>query len=40
MQEGCIKDGHGDLHSGNINLPTTGALIIFDCIEFNERFRF
>jgi uncharacterized protein len=36
---GHIVDGHGDLHSGNINLPEAGRPIIFDCIEFNERFR-
>ncbi len=40
VREGRIRDGHGDLHSGNINLPSSGAPIIFDCIEFNERFRF
>jgi uncharacterized protein len=40
VREGRIKDGHGDLHSGNIVLPTSGPPIIFDCIEFNERFRY
>lgn len=39
VAQGRIVDGHGDLHSGNINLPATDRPIIFDCIEFNERFR-
>ncbi len=40
VAEGRIRDGHGDLHSGNINLPAGGRPLIFDCIEFNERFRY
>ncbi|MCF8116563.1 MAG: AAA family ATPase [Desulfarculaceae bacterium] len=36
---GHIVDGHGDLHSGNINLPAGAEPVVFDCIEFNERFR-
>lgn len=40
VREGFIVDGHGDLHSGNINLPAAGAPIVFDCIEFNQRFRY
>jgi aminoglycoside phosphotransferase family enzyme/predicted kinase len=35
-----VRDCHGDLHSGNINLPESGRPLIFDCIEFNERFRY
>jgi aminoglycoside phosphotransferase family enzyme/predicted kinase len=35
---GCIHDCHGDLHSGNIVL--TDTVLIFDCIEFNKRFRY
>ncbi|MBI4799869.1 MAG: AAA family ATPase [Desulfarculus sp.] len=38
--EGRVRDGHGDLHSGNIVLPSAGEPIVFDCIEFNERFRY
>lgn len=39
MNEGKIFDCHGDLHSGNI--AVIGDIIhIFDCIEFNDRFRF
>ncbi len=36
--EGRVKDGHGDLHSGNIFI--SDKIYIFDAIEFNERFRF
>lgn len=35
---GFIRECDGDLHSGNICL--TDRICIFDCIEFNERFRF
>jgi uncharacterized protein len=35
---GCIRDCHGDLHSGNICLAEKTH--IFDCIEFNDRFRY
>jgi hypothetical protein len=37
VEEGFIRDGHGDLHAGNIFL--IDAPVIFDCIEFNDRFR-
>jgi hypothetical protein len=33
-----IREGHGDLHSEHICL--TDPPVIFDCIEFNERFRY
>ena len=36
---GRVREGHGDLHSANINLPPDGPPIVFDCIEFNQRFR-
>jgi len=39
MKEGRIKDCHGDLHSGNI-VVADEKIHIFDCIEFNKRFRF
>jgi uncharacterized protein len=35
---GFIRECDGDLHLGNICL--TDQVCIFDCIEFNERFRF
>ena len=33
-----IRDCHGDLYSANICLGE--PIQIFDCIEFNERFRY
>jgi uncharacterized protein len=36
--EGRIRDCHGDLHSGNICLDKD--IEIYDCIEFNHRFRY
>ncbi len=33
-----IRDCHGDMHSANICL--SDPVYIFDCIEFNERFRY
>jgi len=38
QEEGWIRDGHGDLHSGNICLGE--RVWIFDCIEFNRRLRY
>ncbi len=38
ISEGRIRESHGDLHLGNIFFES-GQPIIFDCIEFNERFR-
>jgi hypothetical protein len=39
VEEGKIHDCHGDLHSGNIVI-SDGNIYIFDCIEFNKRFRY
>ncbi len=36
---GFIKDGHGDLYSANICFDDLKEVYVFDCIEFNERFR-
>jgi len=38
IQGGKIRDCHGDLHMEHICL--TNPIIIFDCIEFNDRFRY
>ena len=38
IEEGRIRDGHGDIRAESICV--TDGLCIFDCIEFNERFRF
>jgi len=35
---GCIREGHGDLHLANMVL-IDGQVIPFDCIEFNDDFR-
>ncbi len=37
--QGLVKDCHGDLHSQHICL-WEGRVYIYDCIEFNERFRY
>lgn len=39
VRENRIRDCHGDLHAEHIHL-TPRALHIFDCIEFNDRFRY
>ena len=39
IEQGCIKDCHGDLHLQHICIENDD-IFIFDCIEFNERFRF
>lgn len=36
---GYIREGHGDLYSANICFDDLKKVYIFDCIEFNERFR-
>ncbi len=38
VQMGCIRDCHGDLYSANICLAD--KVYIYDCIEFNRRFRY
>lgn len=38
VTEGRIKDCHGDLHSQHICF--TDGICIYDCIEFNDRFRY
>lgn len=39
---GRVRDGHGDLRAQNICLfpGLQGGVQIFDCIEFNDRFRY
>jgi aminoglycoside phosphotransferase family enzyme/predicted kinase len=38
LSEGRIRDCHGDLHSRNICFNK--GICIYDCIEFNDRFRY
>ncbi len=41
QKEGWIVEGHGDLYSANICFDRPkDKIYIFDCIEFNERFRY
>ncbi len=37
--DGWIREGHGDLHLGNMILTEGDQVTIFDCIEFNDDFR-
>ncbi|HID42829.1 MAG TPA: hypothetical protein EYP30_03495 [Archaeoglobaceae archaeon] len=39
IKDGRIRDCHGDLHMEHICI-TDEDVIVFDCIEFNERFRY
>jgi hypothetical protein len=39
IQQDHIKDCHGDLHLQHVCIEDKN-IVIFDCIEFNERFRF
>lgn len=39
VRDGFVVDGHGDLRAENICLPQKGPPLLFDCIEFNDRFR-
>lgn len=36
--QGRVRDGHGDLHAGNICVLPEG-IVAYDCIEFSARFR-
>jgi len=38
IKEGRIRDCHGDLHAAHICF--TDDICIYDCIEFNDRFRY
>jgi aminoglycoside phosphotransferase family enzyme len=38
VHDGHIRDGHGDLHADSV-CATRRRLYLFDCIEFNARFR-
>ncbi len=37
-KNGCVRECHGDIHLGNI-VSIDNQPVIFDCIEFNEYFR-
>ncbi|WP_088286354.1 bifunctional aminoglycoside phosphotransferase/ATP-binding protein [Ideonella sp. A 288] len=38
LHDGFVREGHGDLHLGNVAM-VDGRVTVFDCIEFNEAFR-
>jgi aminoglycoside phosphotransferase family enzyme len=38
VREGRIRDCHGDLHAAHVCF--TNDICIYDCIEFNDRFRY
>jgi aminoglycoside phosphotransferase family enzyme len=38
ITEGKIRDCHGDLHAAHVCL--SNGIYIYDCIEFNDRFRY
>lgn len=38
QEQGFVRECHGDLHLGNIAI-VDGAIVIFDCIEFNAELR-
>ena len=38
VRDGYIRDGHGDMRSESICV--SNGISIFDCIEFNDRFRY
>ncbi|MBI4288796.1 MAG: AAA family ATPase [Chloroflexi bacterium] len=38
VEQGRIRDCHGDLHAANVCF--TNGVCIYDCIEFNDRFRY
>lgn len=38
IDAGRIREGHGDLHAGNICV-LVDRFVIYDCIEFNRQFR-
>ena len=40
VADGFIRDCDGDIHMENICLDSEGSICIFDCIEFNTRFRY
>jgi aminoglycoside phosphotransferase family enzyme/predicted kinase len=40
IEEGHIRDGHGDLRLEHVYMVGSSEPLIIDCIEFNERFRF
>jgi aminoglycoside phosphotransferase family enzyme/predicted kinase len=40
IAQGRVRDGHGDLRLEHVHFTPGGAIVVLDCIEFNERFRY
>ncbi len=40
LRHGRIRDCHGDLRAESVWMGEDGQFEVFDCIEFNERFRY
>ena len=40
IKEQKVRDCHGDLYSRNICIVDEKRIYVYDCIEFNERFRY
>ena len=40
VRQGRIRDCHGDLRSESVWRDAAGRFQVFDCIEFNDRFRY
>jgi aminoglycoside phosphotransferase family enzyme/predicted kinase len=38
LRDGWVRECHGDLHLGNVT-QIDGQVTVFDCIEFNDEFR-
>ncbi len=39
VRDGWVRDGHGDLRAEHICLEESGAVQVFDCVEFNPAIR-
>jgi hypothetical protein len=39
LADGCVREGHGDLHLANAVVLADGRAVAFDCIEFNPALR-
>lgn len=40
MEQGRIRDGHGDLRLSQVYFDSAGRPLLLDCIEFNDRYRY
>ena len=40
IEQGAVRDGHGDLRLDHLYRQPDGSYLAIDCIEFNDRFRY